>query len=1276
VEAELFGFEAGTFTDARRAKPGLLEAASGGTVFLDEIEALPLALQSKFLTALEEKWVRRLGAVEGRAVDVKIIAATTADLADYAAAGRFRPDLYQRLAVVVLTLPPLRERAEDLLLLAEHCLRRYAEAHGVRPKRLSQAAETWLCRYQWPGNVRELSHLVERVTLLSPEAIVSPSTLEALCLPQPPTLRPTELMAETTPSEAIEEWAQIEAVLRQTRGNVVQAARLLGLSRGALRHRLRRYGLQRPQEQAPALAPSWTPPRGQRPMPPEVERAAERPPAPPAAWEHKPVAVLAIELTFPTITVGEAVAYEPWTAARRWEQTLVEKVQGFGGVVLQRSPALLVVAFGLPQTLEQQPQRAVQAALALRQLVAEGADQASCPVLRLVVHWGEGLVDMQASDLTAQLRALGETLAWPVRLLGQVAPGEIVLSPAMRPLVEGWCEVQPRQVALPGDPAPRIEVSGVVGNRPAGARPGRRPLSPFVGREEELATVRARVRQVEGGRGQVVAVLGEPGTGKSRLCDECVQGLLTSPWRILHTQGTAAGQAMPYEPVRDLLQGYFQLDGHADQATIRAQVTATLGTLDTALTPTVPAFLTLLDGPEEDPLWQALEPAHRRQQTLEALKQLFVREAQRQPLLLLVEDLQWLDTETQAVLDTLVDSLPTARMLLLVNYRPEYHHGWGSKTTYTQLRLDPLPSASAAALLQSLLGDDSSLAPLKPLLIARTEGNPFFLEECVRTLVETGGLVGAPGAYRLAQALPTIQVPATVQAVLAARIDRLPPEVKALLQTAAVIGHEVPWPLLQAVADLPEDTLHRGLAHLQATEFLYQTSLFPEIAYTFTHALTQQVAYETLVQERRRAMHARLVAALEVLAEEQVAESVDRLAYHALRSEVWDKAVTYSQQAGARAYARAAFREAVAYFDQALQALSHLPEHSDTRRLAIDLRLTLGHSLRVLGEYERWRAVLSEAEALARRLDDQPRLGRVLDGLARVMRRTGDSESAIAVGQRTLALAVELGDRTLQGQVSFTLGQAYYFIGDFGKAVELLRQRMEAAAREPRTPRTGLIISSLAWLARALSALGAFTEGRRYGEEALRLATVDAQGNAPIVAHNCLGLLYLTQGDLDAAIRVLEPGLALCRTSGNRNDLRSVAAHLGLAYALVGRLDEGTRAAGGGDQRNYQHGQAANAFPLSCLAQRGLSSGGTRRGGAAVWAPGTRPRQAAQGTRERGAGAAPARRRPGPRRFPRRHTGRSQLPAGPGAGRRARHAPARGPLLPRARPAVPPDRPW
>ena len=419
----------------------------------------------------------------------------------------------------------------------------------------------------------------------------------------------------------------------------------------------------------------------------------------------------------------------------------------------------------------------------------------------------------------------------------------------------------------------------------------------------------------------------------------------------------------------------------------------------------------------------------RRQRTLAALKRVLLRESQVQPVLLVFEDLHWIDSETQALLDSLVESLPTTQILLLVNYRPEYQHGWGSKTYYTQLRLDPLSPVSAEALLAALLGDNPSLEPLRQLLIARTGGNPFFLEESVRTLVEAGVLVGTPGAYRLVQALPTIQVPATVQAVLAARIDRLSPEAKHLLQTAAVIGTEVPLDLLQAVAELSEEALHRSLAQLQGAEFLYETCLFPEREYTFKHALTHEVAYSGLLQERRRVLHGRIVEALETLSAERLTEQVDRLAHHAVRGEVWDKALLYCRQAGTKAMVRSAYREAVVYFEQALAGLAHLPEHRDLQEQGIDLRCDLRNALRPLDEQARIFDHLRTAEALAERLGDGQRLGRIAGYLCQYFQDVGEYDRAITAGQRALALATTSGAFNIQVIARAYLGAAYYMRG-------------------------------------------------------------------------------------------------------------------------------------------------------------------------------------------------------------------------------------------------------
>ena len=591
-------------------------------------------------------------------------------------------------------------------------------------------------------------------------------------------------------------------------------------------------------------------------------------------------------------------------------QRMMEAVHRYEGTVNQVMGDGIMALFGAPLAHEDHAVRACYAALAMQDALRRYSEEVRRThgvevQIRVGLNSGEVVVRAIGNDLHMDYSAIGETTHLAARMEQLAPPGTIRLTAATLRLVEGFMRVNALgPVPVKGLTAP-VEVFDLVG---ASALRHRlqaavaRGLTRFVGRDTELAALGQALARAAAGHGQVVALVGEAGVGKSRLVYECVHSHQTQGWLVLESASVSYGKATPYFPVLDLLRRYAHVDERDDTRTIRAKVTGQLLTLDETLQDAIPPLLALLDALPDDSPFLTLDPPQRRQRTLAALKRVLLRESQVQPVLVVFEDLHWIDSETQALLDSLVESLPTARLLLLVNYRPEYQHGWGSKTFYTQLRLDPLPPASAAEVLQALLGDDARLTPLTQLLIARTEGNPFFLEESVRTLVETGLLVGAPGAYRLAQPLDTFHVPATVQAVLAARIDRLPPEEKRLLQTAAVIGTEVPMPLLQAIAELPEAAFHHGLAHLQAAEFLYETRLFPEQAYTFKHALTHEVAYGSLLQERRRVLHARIVEVLEALAGDRVTEQVERLAHHALRGEVWDKALAYCRQAGEKSH--------------------------------------------------------------------------------------------------------------------------------------------------------------------------------------------------------------------------------------------------------------------------------------------------------------------------------------------------------------------------------------
>jgi tetratricopeptide (TPR) repeat protein len=757
--------------------------------------------------------------------------------------------------------------------------------------------------------------------------------------------------------------------------------------------------------------------------------------------------------------------------------------------------------------------------------------------------------------------AVGETTHLAARMEQLALPGTIRLTHATLGLVEGLVRVHalgPIPVKGLTEPVEVFELVGASDIRRRLQAAVARGLTRFVGREMELDTLRQALAQAEAGHGQVVALVGEAGVGKSRLVYECVHAPHTQGWRVLESASVSYGKATPYFPVLDLLKRYCHIEDQDDPRTIRAKVTGQVLTLDETLQDTIPALLSLLDVLPDNSPFRTLDPPQRRQHTLDALKRVLLRESQVQPLLLVFEDLHWIDSETQALLDTLIASLPTVPLLLLVNYRPEYQHGWGSKTYYTQLRLDPLPPASADAFLHALLGDDPSLLPLKQLLIARTEGNPFFLEESVRTLVETGVLVGAPGAYRLARSLETLQVPATVQAVLAARIDRLPPEDKRLLQTAAVIGTEVPLPLLQAIAELPEDALHRGLAHLQAAEFLYETRLFPERAYTFKHALTHEVAYGGLLHERKRALHACIVEALEALAPDRIAEQTEQLAHHALRGEVWDKALLYCRQAGEKALARSAYREAVGSFEQALSALPHLPETRATREQAIDLRLVLRSALRPLGDFRHILKGLHEAETLATALDDSHRLGQVSILLSNQFHTMGVPDQAIATAQRALALATASGEVVLRALANTRLGQAYHFQGDYRRAIDCFGQTVVSLEGARRHERFGHVflpaVNARAYADWCHAELGTFAEGKVLGEEGLRIAETVVDPMSLMVASWGLGLLFLRQGDLYRALPLLERAVDMCRDMDLPSYFPVMAASLGAAYTLDGRV--------------------------------------------------------------------------------------------------------------------------
>ncbi len=849
-------------------------------------------------------------------------------------------------------------------------------------------------------------------------------------------------------------------------------------------------------------------------------------------------------------------------------ELMMEAVHRYEGTVNQVMGDGIMALFGAPLAHEDHPVRACYAALRMQESVNRYGDQlqrgGGSPVsIRVGLNSGEVVVRSVGSDLHMDYTAVGQTAHLAARMEQLAKPGSVLITGETLRLAEGYVQVKPLgpvPVKGVGHPVEVYEVTGAGTVRVRLQASAARGLTKFVGRAAEIEQLAQALDRAGSGQGQIVAVVGESGVGKSRLFWEFTHSHRTQGWRVVEARALSYGKATAYLPVIDLLRAYFEIEARDDGRKIREKVTGKLLSLDRALEASLPAVLALLDVPVEDAEWLRLDPPQRRQRTLDAVKRILLRESHVEPLVVVFDDLHWIDGETQTLLDSLVESLPTARLLLLVNYRPEYQHGWGGKSYYTQLRIDPLPAESAEELLRALLGDDPALGPLTRRLIERTEGNPFFLEECVRTLVETSVLAGPQGSYRLARAPETIQVPATAQAILAARIDRLPPEHKRLLQTAAVIGKDVPWILLEAVADEPEAPLRAGLAQLQAAEFLYETRLFPDLEYTFKHALTHEVTYGSLLQDRRRTLHARIVEAIETLATGRLAEQTERLAHHAFRGEVWDKAVTHLRQAGLRSMARASYREAAGHLEQALEALRHLPESRERSEVAIDVRFELRTSLFPLGETERMLDHLREAEVLAAALGDQRRLGHVSNYMVIQSLFDCDYDTALRFGRQALEIARTLGDVSIEAPANAYLGLGHVNRGELVQAVGYFQRNIDLLTGDLLHERFGqaTIMSALSRsvLALALAELGRFAEAITRAEEAARIAEDAGHRYTLAIRWELLGLVHAARGDFARAIVLLDRCLELSRTSQFTRLIPGTTASLAYALSLGGRYGE------------------------------------------------------------------------------------------------------------------------
>ncbi len=845
---------------------------------------------------------------------------------------------------------------------------------------------------------------------------------------------------------------------------------------------------------------------------------------------------------------------------------MMEAVHHFEGTVNQVLGDGIMALFGAPIAHEDHAVRASYAALQMRDGLRRYAQSRKADVplqIRIGLNSGEVVVRSIGNDLHMDYSAVGQTTHLAARMEQTASPGTILATAQTMRLTEGYVNARPLGPISVKGLAVTVEAYELEDRRPVRSRfqvSATRGLTRFVGRAAEMRQLRSLAARVGQGDGQLVALVGEPGVGKSRLARELAGTDDLRRWTVLTSGAVAFGVNTSYLPVVGLIRGYLGLDDRDRVEHVLETVRDRLADSGLVSPADETPLLALLDVPVDDPRWEALQPSERRQRTLDALKRLLYALARAQPVLVILEDLQWIDSETQSLLDGLVRGISASRLLLLVTYRPEYSHGWVNQSIYTQLRVDPLPQDGAAALLDDLLGAGVQLGPLKDYLGARTEGNPLFLEEMVRALVETRILSGERGAYRLERPLASVRVPSTVEAVLAARIDRLSSPDKRLLQCAAVIGRDVPLVLLAAIAGRDERPLTERLAGLQAAELLYETSPLPDAQYTFKHGLTQEVAYGALLQGPRRQLHGEVLDALETLAPARFADRLERLAYHSYRSGRWDKALSYCRQVGQRAAARSATREAVHSLEQALDAANQMGEDREALEIGLDLRLDLQSALVPLGDLDRMLGHLREAEQLAERLGDQRRLGRALAYMAHCLWWSGEPDRSVDAGQRALAIAQSLGDFELEVVAQVRLGQAFFSLGDYRNAAAVCRANVDALKGDLAGVTLGLTappaVTSLAFLGRSLALLGEFDAGIAMTEEGVRLAKISEHPYGIVMAYWGMGDANLARGHLAVAIGAFERALALCRSGGFALMSSILARFLGEAYALDGRSGE------------------------------------------------------------------------------------------------------------------------
>jgi class 3 adenylate cyclase/predicted ATPase len=851
-------------------------------------------------------------------------------------------------------------------------------------------------------------------------------------------------------------------------------------------------------------------------------------------------------------------------------QLMMHAVHRYDGYVAQSTGDGIFAMFGAPVAHEDHPQRALHAALAIQQDLHDYRERLkdhTQPHLeaRIGVNTGEVVLRTVNTGSHTEYSPVGHAANLAARMQTVASAGSVVITEACRRLVEGYFSLRAlgtTEIKGISEPVNVYEVIGPGALRGHFELAAQRGLTRFVGRERELAELGRALELAISGHGQIVAVVADAGTGKSRLVYEFKVTILAK-CKLVEAYSVSHGKASPWLPVLELLRSYFGLKDVDDAVARREKIRASLTALDPALSDAAPYLWNLLAIQEEfDPLAQ-MDAQIKHQRTLDAIKQIILRESLNQPVVIVFEDLHWIDIETQALLDLLADSIANARVLMAVNYRPEYRHEWGNKSNYSQLRLETLTNAAAREMLATLLGENAELDPLKRTIIERTQGNPFFIEEMLEALFDQGALA-RNGVVTITRPLAQVRLPPTVQGILAARIDRQPAEHKQLLQALAVIGRQSGLSLIKRVVPTTEPQLQRMLLELQASEFIYEQLAFTDREYVFKHALTQEVAYNSMLIERRKVIHERVGQVLESLFADQLDDHVSELAHHYSSSDDNSKAIDYLTRAGQQALQRCAPTDATNNFSAAISLLPKLPNDAETIQRELPLQMSLGYAFILLkgwaaAEVER---AFNRVLDICPHVDNPPEVFFALFGLNQNSHVRGDYGATRERSQQLLSLAERAGDHTQLVLAHYAMGEMSLHVGDF----ELARRHYNSLLAlydelrdRPLAFRLGTdakqgILSYLAW---DLWLLGYPDQAVAIGKQAIAVAQKLSHPFSVASAEFFLNIVHMNRREAATVQSNAERIIAFCSEHGFGAWLLFSTTHRGWAIAEQGHPEEG-----------------------------------------------------------------------------------------------------------------------